>query len=746
MKVDISVGMPVFKAKEIIWLAMEGLCNQATPHSWELLVCEERHQEQIGKEFFTAYQDRLKEVGCVNVKYIELDKWVPLSEKWSILTKAAKGSIFVMQDADDYSDSKRLNTTFRGLINHCFYYNVYGFFYDIQSRKLIEYRHKASNRPGVNKAFKTEFGKDLKLDGRFKYVDSWIFNEIKRNAGNEFFPFADVSYNDSLFVDGVNNISIDRVKNYDNPKPPFYESMSSAESVTSPEILSRLNQVNIKALDRQRPGEYDMSNEVISPENESTNIQKSLIIPAYNADWCLRDCIDSALEQTVAFDEIIIAVDHCLKTLKEALKIAEALADFNIKVLWLKKHSHCYITINTGLNFANGKDLYVFGADDLMNPDYVEKMDAVESDIVCASGVTVENGKIRKLSRHTCGAVKIPKHIFWNLCGYEPWICAADSEFISRAGLAGYTIAYSNSDIMIIRKHERNLTRAANTGMKSNLRNKYSKIIKNRKIKPYKRTKIEIADFKSINSGDELPKIYSPVASLVIPMPDANDTERLKVWAVCKKWWLDNFPDIELIESASIYGVNGYAKAKVVNTGIKQATAKIIVMADADVIPSIEAVKQCIEAIKTTDIDFAVPHRMVRRLTEKATKIYMIDNIIPVNNESFERIYQGIVGGGIWVISKEAWIISGGMDERFTGWGGQDIAFCYVVSNAGLKIWQGYQYLCHLHHTPQKSKSTQIKQQNLELASNIKNPSTTTSQRKKYKRTVRQWRNGKIIK
>jgi len=62
--IELSVALPVWNSKRIAWLPMESLCRQLKPScGWELIIFEEVHGEQLGEDFFRAYEERLKEAG-----------------------------------------------------------------------------------------------------------------------------------------------------------------------------------------------------------------------------------------------------------------------------------------------------------------------------------------------------------------------------------------------------------------------------------------------------------------------------------------------------------------------------------------------------------------------------------------------------------------------------------------------------------------------------------------------------------
>jgi glycosyltransferase involved in cell wall biosynthesis len=334
------------------------------------------------------------------------------------------------------------------------------------------------------------------------------------------------------------------------------------------------------------------------PVNKSNAI-RSLIIPAYNADWCLHDCVNSVIKQeNKKFDEIIIAVDHCRKTLLTSLELSKKYPQ--IQVLWMTRHSHAYNTINAGLHYANGNILYVFGADDIMYENYTTEMEKNKSDIVCASGKTIEKGKVKKILKHTFGAIKISRTALEKLNYYEDWKCAADFELITRAKYSGIQVSHTNKDVMLIRKHDKNLTRKADTGMSSSLRTKYHTEIKNREKSLYQKTTKTILDYIQIKHGDPIPDVIKEE-----PPPIQTQVEKHKpklVVVVCavnieikkiEEWLQWNKENIEKINGAYLivgFNMNApimekYSPSKCSNAGIRKAIdsgADVVIKTDID--------------------------------------------------------------------------------------------------------------------------------------------------------------------
>ena len=100
------------------------------------------------------------------------------------------------------------------------------------------------------------------------------------------------------------------------------------------------------------------------------DIKVSLIIPVYNVEKYLTQCLDSVLAQTYTNLQIIIIDDG---STDNSGKIADEFAakDKRINVIH-KENEGVSIARNVGINFATGKYVCFSDADDYLMPDYVE--------------------------------------------------------------------------------------------------------------------------------------------------------------------------------------------------------------------------------------------------------------------------------------------------------------------------------------------------------------------------------------
>lgn len=246
----LSVAIPSYNGKKIGWLSMEGLCNQINvDFDWEILICEEFHENMLGEDFFSQYSERLFNAGCKKITYIELSDWVNLAEKWKIIGQNLDNynGGFLLQAIDDYSPSERLSIT-NQIINE----NNYdwldfssAYFYDFISEKLIMYCGK--NGTNVNIAFKSYYAKLLQSTTKNRGIDGFLYDtirhinpKIKRITLDKLLP-------DGVFTDGYNNISKTRKNYYNTIRMPFICVNDKIDTIKLPEyVVLKIKELNGK--------------------------------------------------------------------------------------------------------------------------------------------------------------------------------------------------------------------------------------------------------------------------------------------------------------------------------------------------------------------------------------------------------------------------------------------------------------------------------------------------------------------
>ena len=219
--IELTVALPIWNSKRIAWLPLEGLCNQRNiDFEWELLIAEEQIHE-FGIEEIKKYSERLKQVGCVSLKYIPLDYRIPLAQKWRLLSNNAsiKSKMFLLLSADSYPEDLRLRRTLDN--SDCdWLQNRAVCLYSLHYKKIIEFDQRTFGngcKVGANMAIKTSLIKNLPISFETSGLDNWLF----KKANPQKIKWIEEDIMSGVDTDGLNNISFARRMNFNDIKPPF---------------------------------------------------------------------------------------------------------------------------------------------------------------------------------------------------------------------------------------------------------------------------------------------------------------------------------------------------------------------------------------------------------------------------------------------------------------------------------------------------------------------------------------------
>ncbi len=176
-------------------------------------------------------------------------------------------------------------------------------------------------------------------------------------------------------------------------------------------------------------------------------IQVSVILPVYNVDAYLRQCLDSIVHQTLSEIEIICVDDGSLDDSPRILS-EYASKDRRIQII-TQKNAGPGAARNTGLERANGEYVIFLDSDDWFELDFLEKMAlrAIEAgaDVTICQTVEfdTETGKERSadwmLKRQLLpGEVFSPEEVSQRVFQFTygmPWDKLYHREFIDQAGI-----------------------------------------------------------------------------------------------------------------------------------------------------------------------------------------------------------------------------------------------------------------------------------------------------------------------
>jgi len=210
MKIFATVAMPLYNMGGISKLSLEGLCNQKTSYKWELIVCEEQNDNCLGYDKLMEYEDRLKQSNCVNIKYIKLDKWIPLGQKWKIIANnSSVTECYILQAGDCYPHSQRIEKTCKSFEEGFNYYDEQkGYFYSYKFNKTILFDPSSSytHNCRLNMAWSTKLMKKLPDNNKKRIVDSYLYTTLSKIDKIKKYRTYDL-HEDGVDVDGYNMIS-----------------------------------------------------------------------------------------------------------------------------------------------------------------------------------------------------------------------------------------------------------------------------------------------------------------------------------------------------------------------------------------------------------------------------------------------------------------------------------------------------------------------------------------------------------
>ncbi len=225
----LTVALPVYRGKKIIWLALESLRRQTNINFlWELIIIEESGESfKIVEEFLCKFPK------CARVVYKSLGKRILLIDKWIQIGKlsARTSKVYVLQAADCYSPPKRLYIHNRHFQNRKCYFStqVKGLFFNLINKKAILYNGRIRDKKRkyvtsnhLNMALRTPDMRRIKPIKKNRGIDRYIRESIVKihrikPLGKYIFTDGEIDKNNWKYgfdTDGCNNISLRRRKLY----------------------------------------------------------------------------------------------------------------------------------------------------------------------------------------------------------------------------------------------------------------------------------------------------------------------------------------------------------------------------------------------------------------------------------------------------------------------------------------------------------------------------------------------------
>ncbi len=183
-------------------------------------------------------------------------------------------------------------------------------------------------------------------------------------------------------------------------------------------------------------------------------------------------------------------------------------------------------------------------------------------------------------------------------------------------------------------------------------------------------------------------------ASILVPRRSDRGWRDL-LWRFCRARWERQYPTIPIIEGFDA-GVGPFNRAAAINDARRHATASTFVIIDADVFTHDGVLGPIIAAAQGGR--FTVGFDDYRALTEDATQ-KVLDGWVDGWTEGVEQTLHDAVSKLV-VVTAGLFDRVGGFDERFSGWGWEDVAFalaCDAIAGPRVVISND---VWHLWHPP----------------------------------------------
>ena len=212
----------------------------------------------------------------------------------------------------------------------------------------------------------------------------------------------------------------------------------------------------------------------------------------------------------------------------------------------------------------------------------------------------------------------------------------------------------------------------------------------------------------------------APLMSFLVPYrSDPASPQRRHTWSWLRAFWAFELPEAQIIVCDSDTEV--FSKTQAVNKAASKADGEIFVILDADAYMRGWIINQCAQNIHNALASWRplwyIPYRNLYRLTRETSEMItsinpMFATDIPSPPPDFMvesmlgSMHGRRFGAMIQIMPRQAFELIGGMDERFVGWGGEDVAFVRALDTLYVNHKTTNNDILHLWHA---NKGTNVK-------------------------------------
>lgn len=200
-----------------------------------------------------------------------------------------------------------------------------------------------------------------------------------------------------------------------------------------------------------------------------------------------------------------------------------------------------------------------------------------------------------------------------------------------------------------------------------------------------------------------------PKLSLLIPF-STTDPERKKSFEWLLNYWKYELPAAEIIIGKSKSDI--FCKGEALNDAVSRSTGKVFAILDADAYLDGQVLDYCADRI-LEELDnglWYVPYRRLYRLTQGISESIRksdprnplrLPPVVPqrfIENTGNSIKYGNRFGAMLMMFPRQAYETIGRFDERFKGWGGEDIALLRTLDTVWGKHKTTDNSIMHLWH------------------------------------------------
>lgn len=153
---------------------------------------------------------------------------------------------------------------------------------------------------------------------------------------------------------------------------------------------------------------------------------------------------------------------------------------------------------------------------------------------------------------------------------------------------------------------------------------------------------------------------------------------REKDWFWCWRWWnAFGYKDTEICVSDDNEN-EPFNRSRARNNAVAKSSGSILVFADADTVVDQIALAEAVREVANRRAPWVIPYQWYYNLSQEYTdKLHENEkpHRIAETETDFSYEHRILSWAGILVVPREAYDQVGGYDERFEGWGHEDVAF-----------------------------------------------------------------------